>query len=141
MRIALELDGTECQALIDCLNENIQRFEEYLDTHEDDWNALDDVVLDYKVKLRDKIQKFQDIQEHLSIERQDKQMEDKQSICDALTKALRLTRTFEDLGYLGYDDKSETVLVKFENGGTKRIGVGLDSGYAMIKDIVNHIAG
>lgn len=68
-------------------------------------------------------------------------MEDKQSICDALTKALRLTRTFEDLGYLEYDDKSETVLVKFENGGTKRIGVGLDSGYAMIKDIVNHIDG
>lgn len=70
MRIALELDGTECQVLIDCLDEKIQRFEEYLDTHEDDWNALDDVVLDYKIELRDKIQKFQDIQEHLSIERE-----------------------------------------------------------------------
>lgn len=69
MKIALELDGTECQVLIDCLDEKIQRFEEYLDTHEDDWNALDDVVLDYKIELRDKIQKFQDIQEHLSIER------------------------------------------------------------------------
>lgn len=65
MKIALELDGTECQVLIDCLDEKIQRFEEYLDTHEDDWNALDDVVLDYKIELRDKIQKFQDIQEHL----------------------------------------------------------------------------
>ena len=71
MKIALELDGTECQVLIDCLDEKIQRFEEYLDTHEDDWNALDDVVLDYKIELRDKIQKFQDIQEHLSIERED----------------------------------------------------------------------
>ena len=75
MRIALELDGTECQVLIDCLDEKIHRFEEYLDTHEDDWNALDDVVLDYKIELRDKIQKFQDIQEHLSIEREDEEDE------------------------------------------------------------------
>lgn len=63
-------------------------------------------------------------------------MEDKQAICDALTKALRLTRQFEDLACLEYDDKLETVLASFENGGTRRIGVGLDSGYAMIKDIV-----
>ena len=68
-------------------------------------------------------------------------MEDKQAICNALARALRLTRTFEDLEYLEYDDKSETVLVKFEDGGTKRIGVGLDSGYAMIHDIVEHING
>lgn len=68
-------------------------------------------------------------------------MEDKQAICDALTRALRLTRQFEDLGYLEYDAKSETVLVRFENGGTRRIGVGLDSGYAMIQDIVKHIDG
>lgn len=66
-------------------------------------------------------------------------MENKQAICDALTKALRLTRQFEDLGYLEYDDKSETVLVKFENGGTRTINVGCDSGYAMIKDIVKHV--
>lgn len=68
-------------------------------------------------------------------------MENKQAICDALTKALRLTRQFEDLGYMEYDDKSETVMVKFQNGGTRLIGVGLDSGYAMIQDIVKHIDG
>lgn len=68
-------------------------------------------------------------------------MEDKQAICIALTKALRLTRQFEDLGYLEYDDKSETVLVKFANGCTRTINVGLDSGYAMIHDIVEHING
>lgn len=68
-------------------------------------------------------------------------MEDKQAICNALAETLRLTRQFEDLEYLAYDDKSGTVLVKFENGGTRLIGVGLDSGYAMIKDIVNHIDG
>lgn len=68
-------------------------------------------------------------------------MEDKQAICNALRRTLRLTRQFEDLEYLRYDDESGTVLARFENGGTRLIGVGLDSGYAMIKDIVNHIDG
>lgn len=68
-------------------------------------------------------------------------MEDKQLICDLLYRTLRMTRQFEDLGYLEYDAKSETVLAVFENGGRRIIGVGLDSGYAMIKDVVNHIDG
>lgn len=68
-------------------------------------------------------------------------MEDKQAICNALRRTLRLTRQFEDLEYLRYDDESETVLARFENGGTRFIGVGLDSGYAMIQDIVEHING
>lgn len=68
-------------------------------------------------------------------------MEDKQAICDALAETLRLTRHFTDLVYLKYDDKSETVLVLFENGCTRLIGVGMDSGYAMIHDIVEHING
>lgn len=68
-------------------------------------------------------------------------MEDKQAICNALAVALRRTRQFEDLLSLTYDDKSETVLVRFENGGTRLIGVGLDSGYAMIYDIVRYING
>lgn len=58
MKIALGLNETECRVLIDCLDEKIQRFEDYRDTHEDDWDPMDDVVLDYKVKLRDKIQEF-----------------------------------------------------------------------------------
>lgn len=68
-------------------------------------------------------------------------MEDKQVICNALAETLRLTRHFTDLEYLKYDDKSETVLVKFANGCTRTINVGLDSGYAMIHDIVEHING
>lgn len=68
-------------------------------------------------------------------------MEDKQSICNVLATALRLTRMFEDLDYLEYNDDSETVLAKFKNGGLRVIGVEGDSGYAMIKDIVNHIGG
>lgn len=68
-------------------------------------------------------------------------MEDKQAICNALAIALRLTRMFEDLDYLAYNDDSETVIAKFKNGGLRVIGVEGDSGYAMIKDIVNHIGG
>lgn len=71
MRIALELNGTECQVLIDCLDEEIRKAEESRDIHEECWSYADEVVLVYKVKLRDKIQEFQDIQEHLSIERKD----------------------------------------------------------------------
>lgn len=66
-------------------------------------------------------------------------MEDKQAICDALTKALRLTRQFKDLACLEYDDKLETVLIRFENGNTRPIGVYLDSGYAMMYDIMKNI--
>ena len=68
-------------------------------------------------------------------------MEDKNLICIGLTLALRTTRMFEDLDYLEYNDDSETVLVKFKNGELRVIGVEGDSGYAMIKDIVNHIGG
>ena len=63
-------------------------------------------------------------------------MEDKQAICDALTTALRLTRLYDDLAYLEYDEESDTVLAMFENGCTRRIGVGLDNGYIMIQNIV-----
>ncbi len=68
-------------------------------------------------------------------------MEDKNLICIGLTLALRTTRMFEDLDRLEYNDDSETVLVKFKNGGLRVIGVEGDSGYAMIKDVVNHIGG
>ena len=68
-------------------------------------------------------------------------MEDKNVICIGLTLALRTTRMFDDLDYLEYNDDSEMVLAKFKNGGLRVIGVEGDSGYAMIKDIVNHIGG
>lgn len=68
-------------------------------------------------------------------------MEDKNVICLALGMALRTTRMFDDLDYLEYNDDSEMVLAKFKNGGLRVISVEGDSGYAMIKDIVNHIGG
>lgn len=71
MKIALELNDTECQVLIDCLNEKILNAEVRKETREGYWDAMDDVILDYKVKLRDKLQKFLDIQAHLSTERED----------------------------------------------------------------------
>ena len=71
MKIVLELNDTECQVLIDCLNEKILNAEARKETREGYWCYTDDVVLDYKVKLRDKIQEFQDAQERLSIDRED----------------------------------------------------------------------
>lgn len=68
-------------------------------------------------------------------------MEDKQTICMVLAVLLRMTRQFEDLEYLKYDDQNETVLARFKNGGLSIIGDKGDSRYDMIKDIVNHIGG
>lgn len=65
MKIALELSRTECQVLLDCLNANIRETEVYNDAHEEYWDAMDEEILEYKLELRSKIQKFQDIQEHL----------------------------------------------------------------------------
>lgn len=65
--------------------------------------------------------------------------EDKQMICNKLLEALRLTRQFEDLKSLVYvreSDDCETVTAIFEQGSTKEINVSLDSGAAMIRDIL-----
>lgn len=61
MKIVLELNDTECQVLIDCLNEKILNAEARKETREGYWDAMDDVILDYKVKLRSKIQKFTEL--------------------------------------------------------------------------------
>lgn len=68
MKIVLDLNDTECQVLIDCLNEKILNAEARKETREGYWYAMDDVILDYKVKLRDKIQDFVDMQERLDKE-------------------------------------------------------------------------
>ena len=68
MRIALELNETECAVLIDILNQKIRRAEEYRDTHAEYWLPTDDDVLAYKIKLRDKILDFRDLQEKLDKE-------------------------------------------------------------------------
>lgn len=69
--------------------------------------------------------------------------ENKQAICNALLETLKLTRSYDDISSIvfekdvdGYDDM---VTVNFTNGFPKKIYVGLDNGYSMIKDIINKL--
>lgn len=68
--------------------------------------------------------------------------EDKQMICDALCKALQLTRGFHDLVGLEYrkDSFQETVTFVYANGTGAPINVTADSGEAMIRDIMRWTA-
>lgn len=66
-------------------------------------------------------------------------MEDKQMICDKLLEALQLTRQYEDLQsliYLRGGEDHETVMALFAQGNAKEINVSMDSGSAMIRDIL-----
>lgn len=69
--------------------------------------------------------------------------EDKQRTCDALTIALATTRQFDDLLRLEYvkDGDYEVVVPIFQNGKGNPINVHLDSCWALIKDVVNHLEG
>ena len=64
-------------------------------------------------------------------------MEDKQKICDLLAVTLRATRDAYDVLRIEYDDEKETVSVRFLSGGIRVINVAMDSGTAMIRDIMS----
>lgn len=67
-------------------------------------------------------------------------MENKQRILNALLIAIQTTRAGSDVTDLRFDDKDETVHVDFESGKDGRIiNVAMDSGIAMIRDVMNHI--
>lgn len=69
-------------------------------------------------------------------------MEDKKEICKALLPVLQKTRGLCDLTDLKYKKlgpDQEIVTAIFENGATRKINVSIDSGLAMIRDIMNHI--
>ena len=68
--------------------------------------------------------------------------EDKQKTCDLLLPALQATRQYWDLIRLEYSksDSAEIVTAVFMNGYRKPINVALDSGSAMIRDIVRALA-
>ena len=72
-------------------------------------------------------------------------MENKQEICNMLAQALKATREYHDLVGLTYivpkqPNKYESyVVARFENGAKRFINTSLDSGYAMIRDIISHI--
>ena len=64
----------------------------------------------------------------------------KQIICDRLCEAIQQTSAGDDLEALRYDPKKEIVHADFTNAyDARQINVAMDSGWAMIKDIVNHI--
>lgn len=64
--------------------------------------------------------------------------ENKQAICDKLAEALKLTRNCFDLQEIKYDAEREVATVVFKNGGVP-VNVAMDSGTAMIRDIMRAI--
>lgn len=66
-------------------------------------------------------------------------MEDKQKICDLLLPTLQATRNLYDLKSLEFDPELEMVYATFTSGYMKRANVAMDSGTAMIRDIIAQI--
>lgn len=72
-------------------------------------------------------------------------MEDKQKICNLLLETLRATREYSDLLYLRYVVPEQPyrfesyVEARFQSGGKRIINTSMDSGFTMIRDIMNHI--
>lgn len=65
-------------------------------------------------------------------------MENKQEILDRLCFALQATRDQEDLKKLLYDEEHEEVMICWE-AGTLSVNVAMDSGIAMISDVMRAI--
>lgn len=65
-------------------------------------------------------------------------MEDKQKILNLLCRALQATDNASDLLSLTYLPHEDAVIVRFKNG-RRRVNVALDSGTAMIRDVVNNL--
>lgn len=66
-------------------------------------------------------------------------MEDKQKILDLLLPTLQATRNLHDLADLRYYIEHEIVVVTFSNGYRKTVNVAMDSGTAMISDVLKNI--
>jgi len=68
-------------------------------------------------------------------------MENKQEILEKLAEVIRLTRAGDDLDHFEYDEKRELVFAFFDESkhASRVINVALDSGWAMIKDVVNNL--
>lgn len=66
-------------------------------------------------------------------------MEDKQYICSLLLYTLRATRNAHDLAALEYQPEKEQVTATWESGAKRYINVAMDSGYAMIRNIMKHL--
>lgn len=66
-------------------------------------------------------------------------MEDKQLICNLLCETLQATRNQSDLKKLRYNNETETVTITWKGGGQRIVNVAMDSGTAMIRDIMKSI--
>lgn len=68
-------------------------------------------------------------------------MENYQAICNALCSTLRLTRQFNDLEKLEHRQEGHEryVVATFDGGHIKTVRVTMDSGIAMIKDILKNL--
>lgn len=72
-------------------------------------------------------------------------MEDKQKICDLLLPTLQATREYKDLASLTYVVPKQPsrydsyVEARFASGGKRIINTSMDSGFAMIRDILSWI--
>ncbi|MGM9519512.1 MAG: hypothetical protein ACI3WS_02445 [Phascolarctobacterium sp.] len=68
-------------------------------------------------------------------------MENYQAICNLLCVTLRQTRQFDDLRELNHIEagRERFVIAKFTNGSARKIDVTMDSGIAMIKDILKNL--
>lgn len=68
-------------------------------------------------------------------------MENYQAICNELCRTLRQTREFDELETLEHvqDGHERYVVARFYGGYTKQIRVTMDSGIAMIKDIIRNL--
>ena len=69
-------------------------------------------------------------------------MENKQEICNLLCAALRATRDQSDLTdviYRQMPNDNEIVTLFYENGHKRSINVNMDSGIAMIRDILRGV--
>lgn len=69
-------------------------------------------------------------------------MEDKQEICNLLCAALKATRDQHDLVEIVYQRRAndrETVTLFYENGHKRSINVSMDSGIAMMRDILRGV--
>jgi len=66
-------------------------------------------------------------------------VENKQKILDLLLKTLQATANAADVVSLMYDAERESVTVKFDGGGSRVINVAMDSGTAMIRDVMKQL--
>ena len=65
--------------------------------------------------------------------------ENKQKILDLLVPVLRETRNLYDVVALEFDASQDLVYAKFASGHCKIVNVAMDSGTAMIMDVIRQI--